>query len=320
MSGIELSICIVSWNICEKLKNSILSIFKFSERLNIEIIVVDNASSDGTVDMIKKMSFPKVSFFENEKNIGFARACNIAIMESRGDYILLLNPDMLIIEQCFKKMISLLNSHPKIGVVGCKLVNINKTIQKSYFKKFPTLFTELKEGMLIDNIYNKFFDGKYNVNGKIEVAWLIGGCMMLKKDILKKLHGFDEQYFMYGEDVDLCFRIHRLGLKIFYLPEIKMLHYHGASSKKQTDRFFATLMQKESTYIFMRDNYGIITALLYRIVWIVSGLYRLIVLVIGGAFSIIISKVDKKFILWAINKSIRVILWGIGFEKWTRIK
>lgn len=315
---VDLSICIVSWNTSEKLRECLQSIYRHTEGLNIEVLIFDNASSDNTVEMIKN-NYPQVILIDNQTNIGFGRGNNALIIKSKGKYILLINPDIIIIEPCFKKMIGFLKANPQAGVVGCKLVNMNGSIQKSYFEKFPTPISELFWGMMLHKIYNlSIFHTKKNITSDVEVAWLVGGCMLFRRDILKTIKGFDERYFMYGEDLDLCFRLRKMDLKVYYLPKITMLHYHGSSSKKQKKRYYAAVLQRESVYKFMKNHYGKITALSYRYCWIFSGIFRVFLSGIAYMVSMLMFNQKKHGFFLIAEKYSRIISWGLGFEKWTR--
>ena len=141
--------------------------------------------------------------------------------------------------------------------------------------------------------------------------------MMFPKQVLLDLRGFDARYFMYGEDIDLCYRIKQLGLKTYYLSTVHLFHYHGASAKKHKQAFFSTLMQKESVYMFMLAHYGPVQAFLYRIAWLVTGSMRVILLGIVYAMSCLIG-VRQNVFSDPLSKYFRVIVWSAGSEKWTR--
>lgn len=313
---IDLSVCIVSWNSSDKLRQCLHSIYKHSEGLNIEVIVFDNASSDGTSQMVE-CDFPQVLFIANSTNIGFSCGNNIAINKSKGDYILLLNPDIVVLEPCFKKMISFLIQNEDAGLVGCRLVDINGLVQKSCFRFFPTPLSELIWGIMAKNIYDHFHHSK-EIMFATEVAWLIGGCMLFKGNILKMLEGFDNRYFMYGEDVDICYRLNKMGLRSYYLPEVKMLHYHGASSQKQKRACFSTVMQKESVYKFMVKNYGLLSGCLYRVAWTLSSFLRVILLATWTGFCAVTAKNRKNHFHKTLGCYMRVLSWCFGNEKWVR--
>lgn len=316
-NNIELSICIVSWNCCEKLKECLQSIFLHSGGVSIEVIVFDNASSDNTARMVRD-EYPQVRLIENLTNIGFGKGNNIAIKECQGKYTLLLNPDIVIKQICFTELISWLEKLPQTGVVGCRLVNIDGSIQESFFKSFPSILSELYWGLMLHRIKNILPKYTKDINQAIQVAWLVGGCMLFRNELLLEIKGFDENYFMYGEDLDLCYRLKKKELKAYYLPNISMLHYHGASSKKQKRHYFSAVMQRESVHKFMRIHYGRLTAFLYRCVWIFCGSIRVVVCTMVYMISLLMAKNRFRQISLSLEKYIRVLSWGLGFEKWTK--
>src|SRR3989304_1241155 len=149
INGIDLTICIVSWNCIDILRKCLASILKYSEGLKIQIIVVDNASVDNTIGIISR-EFPQAELIGNDVNKGFGSANNQAVKKGKGRFILFLNPDVVIIKPCFKQMIDYLENDYGVGCVGCKLVNRDGSIQHTYYKHFPTPLTELQEGMMVN--------------------------------------------------------------------------------------------------------------------------------------------------------------------------
>ena len=314
---IDLSICIVSWNCVDILRQSLESILKHSEGLKLQIIVVDNASSDNTPDIIRR-EFPYVELIDNNGNRGFGRANNQAIKISRGRFILLLNPDVVITRSCFRQMMGYLERHHDVGCVGCKLIKKDGSVQQTSYAYFPTPWTELREGMLLNKIGGILTRHHGDETSPVEVAWLVGACMMFKREVLMKLNGFDEQYFMYGEDVDLCYRLHQSGYKVCYLREIEMFHYHGASSGKKSRRYFSTLMQRDSVYRFMKTNYNNYNAFLYRFLCIISSLFRLVLITPAMLLSVLLKQPHRIRIFNVFEKYAKVVSWGMGLESWLR--
>jgi hypothetical protein len=212
-----------------------------------------------------------------------------------------------------------LETHRDAGVIGCKLVNIDGSVQKSFHNAFPTPMSELFWGIMLHKLYDTVSPcSSKETSYPIQVAWLIGACMLFRRDVLLKIDGFDDQYYMYGEDVDLCFRLHKMGLNAYYLGDIQMLHYHGASSKKQTKSYYAAIMQRESMCKFMLTHYGRFTAFLYRYIWVFSGLARVSLLTPGYIFSLLTFSNRKRIFSGTLEKYARIVSWGLGFEKWTR--
>lgn len=236
---IDLSIIIVNYNVKEFLKNLLHSIHKATQNLSIEIIVVDNASDDGSLEMIKE-KFPDVILIANEKNFGFGKANNIGLEKARGKYILLINPDTLVSEDTFTKLIKFFNSHPEAGMVGCKILNPDGTLQLACRRSFPGPWTSFTKVTGLSNLFpkSKLF-ARYNLtyldeNQTYEVDAISGSFMMFRKEVYEKVGGFDEQFFMYGEDLDLCYRVQKAGYKIYYVHTTQIIHYKGESTKRSS--------------------------------------------------------------------------------------
>jgi GT2 family glycosyltransferase len=210
-------------------------------------------------------------------------------------------------------MITFLNNNPEAGVVGCKLINKDGSIQESYSKVFPTPYSELLTGILLHRLKPK--NNKDNDNTKaMQVAWIAGACMLFKKEILNSLNGFDKQYFMYGEDVDLCYRLKKYGLNTYYLKQIKMLHIGEVSSNKQGKAYYSAIQQKESIYRFMYTHYCKVTAFIFRIVWIFCGIVRLVLLLPAIIISRMFGNKIKMIIFNIFMKHVKIIFWGIGIK------
>jgi len=236
---IDLSIIIVNYNVKEFLKNLLHSIKKASQNFSTEIIVVDNASDDGSVEMLRE-KFPEVKLIVNEKNLGFGKANNLGLKEAKGKYILLINPDTLVAEDTFSKLIEFFESHSEAGMVGCKILNPDGTLQLACRRSFPGPWTSFTKVTGLSTLFpkSKLF-ARYNLtyldeNQTYEVDAISGSFMMMKKEVYDKVGGFDEQFFMYGEDLDLCYRIQKAGYKIYYVHTTQIIHYKGESTKRSS--------------------------------------------------------------------------------------
>ena len=208
----DLSIVIVNYNVKEFLQNLIHSIYKAGERINYEIIIVDNASDDGSVELLQE-KFPDVKLIVNSKNLGFSKANNIGMSVATGKYILLINPDSIVQEDTFEKMISFFENTPDAGLAGCKILNPDGTLQLACRRSFPGPWTSFCKVIGFSNLFpkSKFF-ARYNLtylneNETYEVDAVSGSFMMIKREVLEKVGNLDEQFFMYGEDLDWCYRI-----------------------------------------------------------------------------------------------------------------
>jgi O-antigen biosynthesis protein len=202
-----------------------------------EIIVVDNASNDGSVEFIKN-NFPEVNLIANKFNLGFSKANNIGMKQAKGKYILLINPDTLVSEDTFEKMIGFFETNPLVGLAGCKILNPEGTLQLACRRSFPGPWTSFCKVTGLSNLFpNSRLFARYNLtyldpDQTYEVDAISGSFMMFKKEIYEKIGGLDEKFFMYGEDLDFCYRVQQSGFKVFYVHSTQIIHYKGESTKK----------------------------------------------------------------------------------------
>lgn len=237
----DLSVVIVNYNTKALLIQTLDSVFASSDTFEYEVFVVDNASMDGSSEVIS-VDYPEVRLISNQENVGFARANNQAIMESKGRYVLLLNSDTFIQNDTFEKMIRFLDKHPIAGAVGCKVIKPDGTLDLACKRSFPTPQNSLYHFLGLDALFpssHRF--GAYNLtylneNENHEVDCLVGACMMVRKTVINQVGLLDESFFMYGEDIDWSYRIKKAGWEIWYVPETTIVHYKGASASKMPIR------------------------------------------------------------------------------------
>jgi GT2 family glycosyltransferase len=234
---LDISVIIVNYNVKEFLQNLLHSIEKASSNISKEIIVIDNASDDGSVEIIKE-KFPAVKLIENNINIGFGRANNQGLALAKGKYILFINPDCLVSEDTFDKMISFFEEHPECGLAGCKILNSDGSLQLACRRSFPGPWTSFTKVTGLSNLFPKSrIFASYNLtyldeNKSCEVDAVSGSFMMMRKEVYDKAGGFDERFFMYGEDLDLCYRVQKSGYKVYYVHTTQVIHYKGESTKR----------------------------------------------------------------------------------------
>ncbi len=239
---IDISVIIVNYNVKELLEQCIISILAASKNLKAEIIVVDNNSFDGSVDYLKSKfaSNTSIRIIASPINLGFAKANNLGAKEAKGEYLLILNPDTILQEDTLEKSLSFYKSSENTGALTCKLILPNGKLDLACRRSFPTPSVAVYRILGLSRIFpNSKTFGKYNLtyldeNKTYEVDAIVGAFMLFKKDIYDKVNGFDEDYFMYGEDLDLCYRIKKAGYKIFYYPDTSIIHYKGESTKKSS--------------------------------------------------------------------------------------
>ena len=232
----DLSVVIVNWNTKKLLENCLISIFKFTKNLSFEVIVVDNNSHDASSQMVAK-KFPQVKLIKNQENLGYAKANNQGIRLAKGKYILLLNSDTYLVENSFKKLANLAGSLKNLGALGPLLLNPDKSIQQSvgFFPHLPQIIWWMS---FIDDLPGGTFLKPYHVDHDSfyqkdqQADWLTGAAFFIPRQAVEKVGTLDEKIFMYGEDVDLCFRIKTAGFKVIISPVAGMVHIGQGSSGK----------------------------------------------------------------------------------------
>ncbi len=234
---IELSIIIVNYNVKAFLQNCLISILKAVENIPNEIIVVDNASDDGSIELIEK-NFPEVILIKSDRNLGFSSANNLALRQSRGKYICLINPDTIVQENTFLELISFAKNNEKIGLAGCKIINPDGSFQLACRRSFPTPWVAFTKVIGLSKLFPKLkIFSKYNLtyldeNKTYEVDAISGSFMFLRRDVYEKIGGLDEDFFMYGEDLDWCYRVKESGYKVYYVHSTQIIHFKGESTRR----------------------------------------------------------------------------------------
>ncbi|KKR81043.1 MAG: glycosyltransferase [Candidatus Daviesbacteria bacterium GW2011_GWA1_41_61] len=225
MTNDMVSVITVTYNSAKTIKECLDSVLASS--LKAEILVVDNNSQDKTREIIKRYG-KRVSLTESKKNLGFAKACNLAGLKARGNYLFILNPDAQIIGDSLAKLLKFVQNNPEVGIVAPQLIKGTNQIQPS-IRKLPTLMGAVKEYYLRQSgSYEQYVPQS---TAPVEVEAVYGAAMLIKKEVFQSLKGFNERYFLYYEDLDLCRRVKKAGFKIIYCPEAKVRHEIGASVK-----------------------------------------------------------------------------------------
>ena len=228
---------VVNYNVREFLRQSLLSLRKAVAPLAAEIFVVDNASDDGSVEMIRR-EFPGVQLIVNRENAGFARANNQALRQASGRFVVLLNPDTVVPEDTFTAIRAFFDKHPETGMVGCKVLNPDGTLQLACRRSFPTPWVAFTRLSGVSQLFPKSrWFGRYNLtylpeNETAEVEAISGSFMAVRAQALRQVGLLDERFFLYGEDLDWCFRMRAAGWKIHYFPGTQIIHFKGESAKQ----------------------------------------------------------------------------------------
>ncbi len=258
----DVSVIIVNYNVREFLEQALSSVYRAHGNLEIEVFVVDNNSVDGSQELVLT-KFPDATLIQNNANVGFGAANNMAIRQSRGRYLLILNPDTIVQEDTLATLVSFMDIHPESGAVGCKILNPDGTFAPESRRAFPTPEVAFYRMSGLSRLFsNSERFGRYNLtylpqDEICEVDALSGSCMMVRREALSTAltrgsavnntdldpsqiipdRLFDEAFFMYGEDLDLCYRIQAAGWKIHYTPDTQIIHYKGESTRKGDLRY-----------------------------------------------------------------------------------
>lgn len=332
----QLSVIIVNYNVKYFLEQCLYSVQKACSGIKAEIIVVDNNSTDGSRSYLEP-EFPTVNFIWNRTNVGFAKANNQALSLAKGEYILFLNPDTLIPEDCFEKCINLLNSNIIIGALGIKMIDGAGNFLKESKRAFPSPLTSLFKlsgfARLFprSKIFAKYHLGNLCENENHEVDVLAGAFMMIPQKVLIEIGNFDERFFMYGEDVDLSYRIQKAGYKNYYFAESTIIHFKGESTKRGSLNYVHLFYKAMN--LFVKKHYSgsragififlIQTGIIIRAIFsALAGLLKktgLPLIDAGAIFSAfwVVKKLWSSYILQHVNYSPNVLI--VAFPVFTII-
>lgn len=255
----DISIIIVNYNVKDFLYGCLKSIREATSNLKVETIVVDNNSLDGSVEYLEPL-FPEVNFIALQENLGFARANNIGIEKAKGKYLLILNPDTLLRNDTLQVMYDFMETHPDCGIAGCKVLNPDGSFQVACRRGFPTPWVAFSKLFGLQSLFPKSpLFAQYNqlfrpIDETYEIDAVIGAFMFCRADLIKEIGGFDAEFFMYGEDLDLCRQVKLRGWKVMYVHTTSIIHYKGESTKRSSIndvRHFYEAME-----IFTRKHFG----------------------------------------------------------------
>jgi GT2 family glycosyltransferase len=254
-----LSIVIVNYNAERLLKGCLESLYAGANGTPLDVWVVDNHSRDRSVTMVKSL-FPTVRVIENESNVGFSRANNLVVSQSRSDYILLLNPDTLIIEDAIERMVKFMDAHPEAGIAGCKVLNRDGTLQLACRRSIPTPEVAFYRLTGLSKLFPKSrIMAKYNMTYRSpdethEVDAVSGAFLMIRRRVVEQIGLLDERFFMYGEELDWCLRAKRAGWAVMYYPGAQIVHYKGESTKYNSRKAAAEFYR--AMYLFHKKHFA----------------------------------------------------------------
>lgn len=314
----DLSIIIVNWNSGEFTKDCIKSIQDTLRSLKYEIIVVDNASQDDSCEIISQ-AYPSIDLIRSELNIGFARANNLGAERSRGGKLLFLNPDTLVLENAIRIMTMRLDLFSGIAAIGCRILNPDLSLQDCV-QYFPTLTNQLfanlalKRWLPMLQVWNTHAPASRDSDHTYEVEVIPGACLMVDREVFKQVGCFSTGYFMYAEEVDLCYKISHAGWRLCCTDDAQIIHY-GGQSTKQRGGSFSHVVMRESVFRLLRKFRGDGYAFLYRVALLISALVRISVLL--PLIMLPDGIVDHNGIVWRYEKWNKIARWCLALEGWT---
>jgi len=268
----DISVIIVSFNTCNLLRRCLQTLLKKAGAVQFETIVVDNASKDDSADMVER-EFPRVILVRSQTNLGFAAANNLAFQQATGEFIVLLNSDAFLTEEALSQSLQFMQENPNVGVGGARLIGRDNSWQPSA-RMFPSLLNHFLtlSGLAYKYPKSRFF-GRFdrtwaNPNVAAEVDWVPGAYSIIRHKVLKQINYFDEKFFLYYEEVDLCRRIQQANYSIWYLSDVVVVHIGGESSKTLSlgmsdSGSQISLWQMRSALIFYYKHYGMLYAWLW---------------------------------------------------------
>jgi GT2 family glycosyltransferase len=310
----DLSIIIVNWNCATYTRECIASILSATHGLEYEIIVVDNASTDDSRHILGA-EFPRTRLVLSADNVGFARANNLGFREARGRTLLFLNPDTRVIGDAIPRMLAALHSSPSIGAVGGRLLNADSTLQVTCVQRFPTIFNQLAD---IEWLKRRFpmlaLWGRAPLfvpgdGAPADVQVVSGACVMIEREIFERIGWFSTDYFLYTEDIDLCYKVRQAGLRVCYVADAQVIHYGGGSSTKESDGF-ADVLMRESIQRFLRKTRGARYAAAYRLAMRATATVRIILLQWALLLSVE-ARISRSLKKWR-----KILSWSRGGEPW----
>jgi N-acetylglucosaminyl-diphospho-decaprenol L-rhamnosyltransferase len=311
----RLSIIIVNWNSTDYLLKCLDSIFHETTALDFEVIVVDNASTDGGCTLVRDR-FPQVVVIESRSNLGFAGANNVGAARAQGNYLLFLNPDTLVLGNAIVTALDHFDRLKDAGAVGVRLLNPDRTVQTSAILRIPTIMNQV---FGIEFLRTRFPHFKIFGTGPLyataalpqKVEAISGACMFVTREAFMAAGQFDTRYFMYSEDVDLCKSMQTHGYSVYYADDARIVHFGGKSTSRSKVKNFNVFMMKESTYMLLKKWRGKRYADLYRAAFLVASIVRLGALAFAFPFAFVIrrhSAVSRSIVKWE-----NILEWSAGF-------
>jgi GT2 family glycosyltransferase len=317
--AMDLSILIVNWNSAHYLRPCLSSVYQETKGISFEVVVLDNASYDGSERLIKE-EFPQAIFIQGTENLGFTKGNNFAYPYTCGRNLLLLNPDTEIRDAALTKMLAAFESLPGAGAIGCRLLNTDGSVQPSVHA-FPTILNQLVDSDFLRQRFPRWrlwgMQGKSGTSSTpIEVDAVGGACLMVKRDIFEQVGMLALDYVMFGDDLDLCYRIKKAGYKVYYTGQAEVVH-HGGKSTASWKQSLSDVWVRDSTYRFVVKTRGGPYGAVHKATMALSAVLRLAV--VGLLFPFASTNAERrKQLVGKLAKWLRVLQWALGLNHWAQ--
>ena len=313
----DLSIIIVNWNSIKYLQACLLSLYRETSGISFEVIVVDNGSEDDCQRL--QEGFPAIHLVEASENLGFARANNLGDSRSASDILLFLNPDTELVGDDLVRMVAYMRSQPGVGAVGPRLLNSDGSLQTSCVQSFPTIWNQVLDTEVLRNLFPRWrlwgmralFDER-QPNADV----ISGACLMVKRNVFEKAGRFDNDYFMYADDVDLCYKIRQAGYEVHCLNDCQVIHHGGKSAAQHADSY-SDVLKRESLALFFRKTRGSLYCQVYRAATTAAALLRLGFVICLFPF-LSAGLLQGKMPRSVFRKWSRILGWALGLKTWHR--
>jgi GT2 family glycosyltransferase len=303
----DVSVVIVNWNTLKYICDCLNSLLRAGKGYTREIIVVDNASCDGSADVVARQ-FPGVSVIRNAENVGFARANNIGIRRAAGRYICIVNPDVVVRDGCIENLMRFMDQNPGVGIAGPRILNSDGSVQISC-RHFPTIWNNLCQSLGLNRLFPKsaFFSDwlmSYWPHDGIRSVDVLSGCFwIVRREAINQVGLLDEDFFIYGEDIDWCRRFHKAGWDVMFYPESAVIHFGGGSSSKAPIKFYIEMQKADLHY--WEKHHGAVGRASYAGVIFFRHLLRLIFM----ALQYLVYPSRRKTASFKLKRSFTCIKW-----------
>jgi GT2 family glycosyltransferase len=313
----ELSVIIVNWNSRDFLRKCLVSLFANDWDPAWEVVVIDNASYDGCGEMLAT-EFPQVRFLQSAENVGFAAANIAAFSSCSGKHVLFLNPDTEVVGTAVRTLLTFLRTTPGAGAVGARLLNTDLTLQTSCIQRFPTVLNQALDSDVLRRAFPRAslwgMEPLFESDGApSKVEAVSGACLMVAREAFEQIGGFTTRYFMYSEDVDLCYKLQAAGRRNYYLSGATVIHHGGKSTASQETGFSAVVM-RESRRQFLCLRRGALYAAVYRLSTGLVAAVRLLLLV--ALFVSTLGRFRGAYLRGALLRWYKILRWSLGLEEW----